>query len=77
MIYIIEKEEKNIVEERYDIMEIINVFYSQRKDLQSDIDKEKDSDPSDEIDRIRYKVQKCDPIIGFMHPESKWDDALE
>ena len=68
---------KDLIEDRYDLMERINVFYSKRKDLQQDIEKEKDNDPSDEIVVIEAKVQQCDPMIGFMHPDSKRNAAAE
>ena len=66
---------KDLVEDRYDLMERINVFYSKRKDLQKDIETVKENDPSEEIERIEDKVKECDPMIGFMHPNSKGDEA--
>ena len=62
---------KDLVEDRYDLIERINVFYSKRKNLQRDIETEKENDQSKEID----KVKECDPMIGFMHPNSKGVEA--
>ena len=52
-------------------MEKINVFYSKRKDLQYEIKREKEDDPSEELIRIEEKIQECDPYIGFLHPDKK------
>lgn len=62
---------KDLTEERYDLMERINVFYSKRKDLQYEIKREKEDDPSEELIRIEEQVQECDPYIGFLHPDKK------
>ena len=57
---------KELEEARYDIMERLNVFYSKKKDLEYEIDKEKKEDPSHEIFELEDKVKECDPLIGLL-----------
>ena len=62
---------KELVEDRYNLMEQMNVFYSKRSNLQYDIAKEIEEDSSEEVFRLNDKVKECDPLIGFMHPDEK------
>ena len=58
---------KELVEDRYDIMDRINVFYSKKKELQVDIEKERIVDPSEELPEILDKVKECDPLTGLIY----------
>ena len=68
---------KDLAEEMYDLRERINVFFSKRKDHQKDIEKEKENNQSDDIEKIKDKVQECDPLIGFMQLDSKLVETVE
>ena len=68
---------KDLTDDRYDLMERLNVFYSKKKKLENDIKNEKEIDPSEEVDRIFEEVQECDPLNGLIHPNIKDDERNE
>ena len=65
---------KELVEDRYDIMDRINKFYSRKKELQNDIERETENDPSEEVHEIWDKVEECDPLTGIKHLAVKADE---
>ena len=59
-------------------MEKINVFYSKEKELEYDIQKQKNYDLSKEILEVEENVEECDPQIGqLISPQSKLTATVE
>ena len=56
-------------------MERLNTFYSKRKDLQYDIEKEMEEYPSEKVSECR--IQNFDPLNQLMHTDAKGDEIVE
>ena len=48
-----------------------------KKDLEFEIEKEREEDPSKDIFEIEEKVKQCDPLIGIIHLENKDNATME
>ena len=68
---------KYLMEDRYELMKESIYFTLSERTCKLILKKRRTVTPSDEIDRIKDRVQECDPMTSFMHRESKGAESLE